>query len=180
MAKNIGYLTAKKTKKSDESYTPKYAIFPILEFLDKNWVVWCPFDNKKSEFVKIIKENGNKVINSHIDEGKNFFNYEPKQKYDVIISNPPYSIKDEVIERCYKLEKKFMLLMPLPALQGKKRFSFFEKGLELLVFDGRISYFANGFTDNVQRGNSFASCYFCFGVLPEKLIFRKLKNERII
>jgi hypothetical protein len=34
MARNIGYLTAKKTKSSDECYTPKYGVLPILEFLN--------------------------------------------------------------------------------------------------------------------------------------------------
>lgn len=171
---NKGWLTAKRTRASDECYTPKYAVLPILEFLNNKWIIWCPFDNEKSEFVKILKYYGYKVIYSHIDDGKDFFEYEPSQHYDVIISNPPYSIKDGVIDRCYKLNKRFMLLLPLPTLQGKTRYKNFVNGLELLVFDGRISYFANGHTDKVQDGNSFASCYFCHNVLPEKLLFRDL------
>ena len=176
MARNVGYLTAKQTRASDECYTPRYAVLPILEFINKKLVIWCPFDTKDSEFVKVLKKNGNKVIYSHLDDGKDFFSYEPKQKYDVIISNPPYSLKDEVIERCYLLKKKFMLLMPLPALQGKFRFNYFKTGLELLVFDGRISYFTNGNTHKTQDGNSFASIYFCKDVLPQQLIFRKLST----
>ena len=69
-----------------------------------------------------------------------------------------------------------MLLMPLPALQGKFRFNYFKSKLELLVFDGRISYFANGHTHKTQDGNSFASIYFCKDVLPQQLIFRKLSS----
>lgn len=112
---------------------------------------------------------------------KIFFEYKPRQHYDVIISNPPYSIKDGVIDRCYKLNKKFMLLLPLPTLQGKTRYKSFIKGLELLVFDGRISYYANGHTHEVQDGNSFASCYFCHDVLPDKLVFRELgKYQKIV
>jgi hypothetical protein len=68
-----------------------------------------------------------------------------------------------------------MLLLPLPTLQGKARFKYFRKGLEVLVFDGRIGYYANGHLDKPQQGNSFASCYFCRNVLPDKLIFRKLE-----
>lgn len=171
---NKGWLTAKRSRASDECYTPKYAVLPVLEFLNKKWTIWCPFDDEKSEFVKVLKHNGYKVIYSHINGGKDFFEYEPTQSYDVIVSNPPYSIKDGVINRCYKLNKKFMLLLPLPTLQGKTRYKNFVNGLELLVFDGRISYFANGHTDKIQDGNSFASCYFCHNVLPEKLIFREL------
>lgn len=71
--RNKGWLTAKRTRESDECYTPKYAVLPILEFLNKEWVIWCPFDTKKSEFVKVLKSEGFKVISSHIDEGKDFF-----------------------------------------------------------------------------------------------------------
>jgi hypothetical protein len=39
MPKNIGYLTAKKTRASDECYTPKYAVKPVLEFVKKNQVI---------------------------------------------------------------------------------------------------------------------------------------------
>lgn len=175
MARNIGYLTAQKTKKSDECYTPKYAVLPVLEFIKKEWIVWCPFDTPQSQFVKVIQGNGNPVISSHLEQGKDFFQYEPK-KYDIIISNPPYSIKDQVIERCYQLNKKFMLLMPLPSLQGKFRYNFFVKGVELIVFDGRICYFKAGYSNSLQMGNSFASSYFCRNVLPEKLIFRRLSD----
>lgn len=35
MAINKGYLTAKTNKKSDEYYTPKEAVLPILEYLPK-------------------------------------------------------------------------------------------------------------------------------------------------
>jgi len=33
--------------KNDEMYTPEYAVIPVLEYIKKDWVVWCPFDKKK-------------------------------------------------------------------------------------------------------------------------------------
>ena len=62
----------------DEKYTPRYAVLPLLEFIKSTDVIWCPFDKESSEFVKVFKENGNKVIFSHIDYGQDFFEYEPK------------------------------------------------------------------------------------------------------
>ena len=64
---NKGYLTAKTDKESDEVYTPSYAIIPLLKYVKKSDIIWCPFDTEDSEYVKIFKENGNKVIYSHID-----------------------------------------------------------------------------------------------------------------
>lgn len=108
MAINKGYLTAKTDKVSDEVYTPDYAVKPILKFLKPDSVIWCPFDTEDSEYVKIFKEAGYKVIYSHIGNGQNFFEFEPKEDYDVIISNPPFSIKDAILNRLSELKN----LMP--------------------------------------------------------------------
>lgn len=102
MALNKGYLTAKTDKASDEVYTPAYAVKPILKYIDRGnkpqYSIWCPFDKEESEFVKLIRAEGHKVICSHIDEGKNFFYWEPEENYDYIISNPPFSIKDDILK----------------------------------------------------------------------------------
>ena len=60
---------------NDECYTPDYGVKPIIKYIPKNAIVWCPFDTEDSEYVKLIQKNGNDVIFSHIDEGKNFFFY---------------------------------------------------------------------------------------------------------
>lgn len=48
------------TGKNDECYTPDYGVKPILKYIPKDAVVWCPFDKEESEFVKQIRANGNK------------------------------------------------------------------------------------------------------------------------
>ena len=75
---------------NDECYTPAYGVRPILKYIPKDWVVWCPFDTKESEYVKLIRANGNKVIASHIANGQDFMVYEPEEHWDCIISNPPF------------------------------------------------------------------------------------------
>ena len=173
MAINKGYLTAKTDKASDEVYTPDYAVKPILKFLKPGSVIWCPFDTEDSEYVKIFKEAGYKVIYSHIDNGQNFFEFEPKEDYDVIISNPPFSIKDDILRRLNELDKPYAMLMPLPALQGQKRFKYL-KGSQALIFDKRINYFKDYKTKEIQKGVSFASIYICKDFLPKDLIFEKI------
>ena len=82
---------------------------------------------------------GYNVVKSHIDDGKDFFIYEPDE-YDIIVSNPPFSIKDKILERLYELDKPFAVLLPLNSLQGKSRYKFFSKGVQLLSFDQRIGF----------------------------------------
>ena len=139
MPNNIGYLSAATDKASDEVYTPAYAVKPILQYIDKNLTVWCPFDEEDSEYVKLLKENGNKVIATHIFNGQDFFEYEPEE-YDVIVSNPPFSIKDKILKRLNELNKPYAILLPLPTLQGQKRFEYL-KDTQALIFDKRINFF---------------------------------------
>jgi hypothetical protein len=176
MGMNIGYLTANKTSSGDEVYTPFYAVNPLLKYIPKDKVIWCPFDEVWSAFYQLFTERGYKVIRSSLKDGKDFFEYEPSEYYDIIISNPPFSKKDKVIERLYQLEKPFAILLPLNSLQGKKRFKYFVGGIQMLSFDGRICYHTNGNFKNYTKGNHFASAYFCKNVLPEKLILEELKE----
>lgn len=172
---NKGYLQAKTNKESDEVFTPAYAVEPIVKYLPKKATIWCPFDTEESEYVRVLKDNGFIVIATHIDNGQNFFNYEP-EKYDIIVSNPPFSIKDDILRRLYELNKPYAILLPVPALQGQKRFPYI-KDCEALIFDKRINYFKNIKTKEIQKGVSFGSFYLCRNVLPERLIFEELNRE---
>ena len=66
------------------------------------------------------------------------------------------------------------MLLPIPALQGQKRFSFI-KDCEALIFDKRINYYTDLEHTKIQKGVSFGSFYLCKNFLPEKLIFEELK-----
>lgn len=170
---NKGYLTAKTNKESDEVYTPSYAVKPIIKYIKPGSIVWCPFDTIDSAYAEELNAAGFTVIYSHIDNGQNFFEYEPDE-YDVIISNPPFSIKDDILRRLNELNKPYAMLMPLPALQGQKRFKYL-KGSQALIFDKRINFFKDRKTKEIQKGISFASIYICKNFLPKDLIFEELK-----
>ena len=173
MSVNKGYLTAKTDKASDEYFTPRETILPLLEYIKEGAVVWCPFDSARSEYVKCISAAGHKVIASHIDDGQNFFYYEPDEPYDVIVSNPPFSLKDDVLKRLNELGKPYAILLPLPTLQGQKRFKYLE-GSEALIFDKRINFWQDEEHTKMAKGVAFASIYVCKNFLPEKLIFKEL------
>lgn len=54
MPLNVGYLTAKTDKASDEVYTPKYAVKPLIKYLklfNPDAIIWCPFDLEFSAYV---------------------------------------------------------------------------------------------------------------------------------
>jgi hypothetical protein len=127
---------------NDEFYTPKYAIEPILKYINNNSIIWCPFDTEDSLFVKEFRKNGHNVIATHIKNGQDFFNMEVPN-CDYIISNPPYSLKTEVLKKLFEINKPFAMLVGVVGLfESQKRFEMFrDNEFEIMYMNRRISYF---------------------------------------
>ena len=102
------YLTGNKL--SDEWYTPKFLVDKCIDILDcKNSKkhILLPFDSEKSLFVEQLQKTPNEItfgIREFIDAD----NYD----CDIILTNPPFSIKEKVFEKCLKYKKDFALIMP--------------------------------------------------------------------
>lgn len=147
---------------NDECYTPEYGVKPILKFIPKEWVVWCPFDKEDSEFVKVFTNAGYKVIYSHIDNGQDFYSYEPNEHWDCIVSNPPFTNKRKIFERAISFNKPFALLMSLTWLNDAAPKQLFrDKHLQLIMFNERIKFNNHGVVNNKI---TFSSGYYCWGL----------------
>lgn len=126
-------------------------------------------------FFKHLSGGGWQVERSSLEEGQNFFEFEPTE-YDVIISNPPFTQKDAVLKRLYELGKPFAILLPLNSLQGVSRYKYFKQGIQILTFDKRIGFHNPENMKEYKKGSSFATTYFCKDVLPKDLIMEELKE----
>ena len=146
-------------KASDECYTPSEAVTPLLKYLDKDKVWYEATSGLSKSIVMCMRSSGYVCMESEGD----FFNQQ--NVYDGVVTNPPYSIKDKFIERCYELDKPFALLLPVSSLQGIKRGQMFkENGIELLVLNKRIDFTGKG-------SPHFGIAWFCHKILPSSLIF---------
>lgn len=153
----------------DELYTPKYAIEPLLKYLPKNIKIWECTDFGKSNITKVLKENGYQVISTHKKEF-DFLTDKANFDFDIIVTNPPYSLKDEFIKKCYEYNKPFALLLPLTSLEGIKRGQMFKSnGIELIVLDKRVDF-------NGKGSCWYNTSWFCWNVLPQQLIFENLNK----
>lgn len=175
MGLNIGHLTSSNAPDAQEMYTPYYCVDPIMKYIPKDKKIWTPFDKEWSSFYQSFLRGGYEVVRSHIDDGQDFFTYEPEE-YDIIVSNPPFSIKDKILQRLYELNKPFAILLPLNSLQGKSRYKYFKNGIQLLSFDQRVGYHNQNNMDTPVEGSPFATAYFCRDILPRDLIVEELKK----
>lgn len=155
----------------DEAYTPSYGVTPILKYIPQDAKVWCPFDKAESEFVKQISQT-HSVEYSHIDDGKDFFTYEPFH-WDVIVSNPPFTNKRKFFERALSFGKPFALIMTNTWLNDSAPKQLFkDKDLQLLMFDKRMKFQSPDGRPNDKI--TFSSSYYCWNFLPKQIIMEEL------
>lgn len=155
-----------------EAYTPKYAVDLIIPYLDKNKIIWAPFSKDNHNFANYLRELGYKVINTHIDQGRDFLVYTPDFEFDIILDNPPFKNKTKFVEKAISYGKPFALFLPLNSFgdNGIPKL-FMENNLEpkMLIPDKRTE-----FENQESRGISFKTVYICDRILPKQIIFAKL------
>lgn len=141
-------------------------------YIPKDTIVWCPFDTKNSYFVKLISKT-NKVIASHISDNKDFYSYQPK-KWNIIVSNPPFTNKRKIFERALSFQKPFALIMSNTWLNDAAPKQLFqEKELQLLMFDKRINFIIP-MGEEEKKKITFSSSYYCWNFLPKQIIMKSL------
>ena len=163
------YLNDCKTNK-DHVATPRWVVENIYNLIDiksfKN--CWFPFNNYDSEFKLKADELNLKYKATHKFDnlGNDFFKTDPPENCDLMISNPPFSLQNEIIERSFKLVddgkiKSFALLLPLSTLETSKRADLYNKHIDdisILIFKKRIKFL------NCKTSFNTACCWICYKI----------------
>jgi hypothetical protein len=158
----------KKSGSSDHFQTDPSDVRFMSQFLPKEWVIW---ENAcgQGKIVSTLKEDGFEVIGTDVMQGFDFISplIPPPENFDCIFTNPPYSIKDEWLQRCYDIGKPFALLMPITALGEQERVKMYNKyGVDVLLPPARINF---GTPSGEGSGSWFYAAWFCKGIpFPEE------------
>ena len=177
---NIQHQPPMRNGSPDDFQTPPEALEPLIPYLNKDWTIWeCAVG--KGNLFKALKDKGFEVLGSDINSEEPYSIDFLKEKnlvweMDCIVTNPPFSLKQEFLERCYELQKPFALLLPLTTFETAKRQNLFKKyGLQIIFFDKRINFET---PSGKGSGSWFATAWFCWGLnLPKDMMFVKLKRE---
>lgn len=162
----------------DACQTPAYALDPLLPYLDSFPVIWEPAAGE-GYLVEAFYDAGwleGAIEQSDILTGQNFFDYEPP-RWNCLVTNPPYSIQFQWLERCYQLGKPFALLLKVEALGTKGVHELIKQyGFEMLLLDKRVDFKMpfKGWDSSAQ----FPTFWLCWQLLPEKVVFGTLDKER--
>ena len=150
--------------KHDDYMTPESAWINIKEYIPKNRIIWEAFygDGKSSEYLEKLGFN---VIHNQND----FFK---SNEGEIVVSNPPFSQKKEVLTRLKQLDKPFILICPSMMLSYKYfQTNFKDKNIQLIIPYKRMN-FKHLNSNKKNYSPPFASFYYCYKMnLPKDIIF---------
>jgi hypothetical protein len=180
-----GYTTTSKTpdvpKGRDTFETPNYATDLLVPFIpERIHSVWeCACGGGKIS--ARLKYHGYSVFSSDIRDGPNvdiamsflkdypaqwvlgpwFGKAEPYVSDGVIITNPPYSIKEEFIERGFELKIPFAFL--INADYSGMQISWIQRGCEKIIPNRRIDFITPTGREGKNSASQFHSMWLTWG-----------------
>ena len=151
-------------KENDNYITDKEVWLKIKDYIPKDKKIWSPFfcNGKQKEY---FKELFNLDI---IHEDEDFFE---NNKGEIIIDNPPFSKKKEILTRLKEINKPFILLIPTCLLCLKWFQNLYENQIQIIIPKKRFTFThykkpKEGYTP------PFGSFIYCYKMNLEKdLIF---------
>lgn len=165
----------------DQCWTPWHAVAPLLPFLPVVPLrIWEPCSGA-GWLAEWLREAGHIVIESDYRQGRDALSWSPDpSSYDLIITNPPWSLKYRFIRRMYALKKPWALLLPYAtphAQTARKIRDAAGESWEEGRLDKRINYYmpGSGFANN---GAQLSSIWLCSGLLPAPIVELEVPEPR--
>lgn len=162
----------------DHIATPQWLVERIFDliYIKQFSRIWFPFDNYDSPFKLKADELGlnYKATHKFDSEENDFFTTQPPKDCDLMISNPPFSQQNKILERTFKLIndgliKSFALLLPLSTLETPFRAKLYEKyenKISIIIFKKRIKFLG------CKTSFNKACCWICYNIPTlEKLMW---------
>lgn len=112
---NTSHLRRSRIKQNDEYYTKAEdvrRIFNTIRPYIKNKHIIMPFDSESSEFVKYVKRNARTNNWTYEYSHGDYTKHDYSQSNTVVISNPPFSKKKEIIHFFQTNRVNFILILP--------------------------------------------------------------------
>jgi hypothetical protein len=165
-------LYPQSSRKFDDWQSPPEAINGLVPFLRRRFngepIIWeCA--SGEGLLADSLNKEGFNVISTDIHRGEDFLKTLPNRDFDLIVTNPPYSLKDQFLSRAYQIGKPFAFLLPLTTLEGKTRQRLFARyGIELVIPQKRINFLM---PDGKGSSSWFMSAWFTWKIVDSVLNF---------
>jgi hypothetical protein len=158
----------KTFSKHDDYMTPKCAWENIKDYIPKDKLIWEAFYGN-GDSGKYLTELGFTNIHKDLDFFENDIG-------EIVVSNPPFTLCEEVLARLKELNKPFILLMPSSKIFTQYfRELFNDEIIQIIIPRRRIQFVKteNGvIPENYKSKCNFDCYYYCWKIgLPKDIIF---------
>ena len=147
---------------NDNYFTPRQAFEDIAHLIPTNKTVYEPFvgSSRSGEFLQELLPNNIVIYNKEVDFFHNTF------QYDLVVSNPPFSIAKQILTRLKELNKPFILLLPASRLCTQYIRKLFKKNIQIIIPKKRINFI----NSNNKRACNFDCLWYCYKInLPHDI-----------
>ena len=148
-------------KVNNDYMTPETAWDDIKEYIPKDKIIWEAFYGD-GESGKYLESLGFDVIHEDEDFFKN-------NKGDIVVSNPPFETKKQIIERLVKIDKPFILLLPVSTLCYNYA-KILKDNIQIMIPPKRIKFKRyNKITHEIEKdwakySSTFDCLWFCYKI----------------
>ena len=144
---------------NDDQYNTTPEIWEMIAHLiPKDKILFEAFlkDNWSSKSAIILRDMGFNVVG---DPTIDFFNELPE--YDIIVSNPPYSMKKKIFQRLAVIDKPFILILPISTIT-KQYVKVLERDkVQMIIPSKRMQFERSG----VELSRCwFDTCFLCYKI----------------
>jgi len=150
-----------------EYYTPNWVWDLLKPFIPKDKVIWEAFRNESvasTASADYLRQIGFDVVNPLCDFFEN--NYA-----DIVVSNPPYNVKQLVLERLILLEKPFLLILPNIILNSCYfiKLAKINSEIQIIILPKRVDFIK---PSSEKSKSTFHTLVVCYKLnLPDRIIF---------
>jgi hypothetical protein len=139
-----------------EYYTPEW-VWDLLKPFIPNKVIWECFRNENllsTKSADYLRELGFEVVNPLCDFFENNYG-------DIVVSNPPYNVKKEVLERLLSLKKPFMLILPNIILNTLYFIEMAKANpeIQIIILPKRVDFIKPTSAKSVSTFHTLVVCY---------------------
>ena len=150
-----------KDKDNDNYATDKHVWETIKRFIPLDKKIYAPFycDGKQKDYFKELLNID--IIHEDVDFFTNTFNY------DIIVDNPPFSKKKEILTKLREIDKPFILIIPTCLLSLKWFQTLYSNKIQVIIPMKRLTF---THLTNPKEGYTppFGSFIYCYKMDLEK------------